>query len=157
MPGELGVVQEVLVPIPLGCGIRCFPGLRMGLSPCNPAGLSRDPAPPKTLGLPLAPCLGERREPCPSPAALGFLLEGNVWVCFLSRCWSCSGPGCLGVLRRRPLPFPPHPVPRCRGEQAVMPAAQPFAAASPRCRQEQGTGAPRARPSWLGCPLHICG
>lgn len=50
------MIQGILVPIliPLSCGIRCFPGLRMGLSPCNPVELSRDPAPPKTPGLLLA-------------------------------------------------------------------------------------------------------
>lgn len=50
------MIQEVLVPILIafGCGIRCFPGLWMGLSPCNPMELRRDPAPPKTPGLLLA-------------------------------------------------------------------------------------------------------
>ena len=76
------MTQEVLVPIPFppGHGIHCFPGLRMGLSRCDPVALSHDPAPPRALAVPTP------WDPCPSPTAWGFLLEGNVWDRFRSRC-----------------------------------------------------------------------
>lgn len=69
------MMQEVLVPIriPLGCGIRCFPRLRMGLSRCNPVALRHDPAPPEPVGLLLAPHHG---TPIPAPLPWDFCSKG---------------------------------------------------------------------------------
>lgn len=148
LPGGLGVIQEIIVPIfiPLGC----FPGLQMGLSPCDPAELSREPVSPKTLGSPS----GSTGSPVPALLPRGFFSKGTSQFVFSTA---------VGTVRGRVVTVPfggsccPFLLALLRGEQAPVPPALHFAIASPRCWRQRGAVAPRTHPRGLGCPLHICG